>query len=34
MDITKECAGLPLAIVTQAKALKNKSPSIWKDALQ
>ena len=34
MDIAKECAGLALAIVTLAKALQNKSLSIWKDALQ
>ena len=34
MDIAKECEGLPLAIATLAKALKNKSESIWKDALQ
>ncbi|RVW58263.1 hypothetical protein CK203_110795 [Vitis vinifera] len=26
----KECAGLPIAIVTVAKALKNKNVSIWK----
>ncbi|WKA03297.1 hypothetical protein VitviT2T_021415 [Vitis vinifera] len=34
VDVAKECAGLPLAIVTVAKALKNKNVSIWKDALQ
>ena len=34
MDIAKEGKGLPLAIATLAKALKNKSESIWKDALQ
>ena len=28
------CAGLPIAIVTVATALKSKSLSIWKDALQ
>ncbi|RVW70671.1 putative disease resistance protein [Vitis vinifera] len=34
VDVAKECAGLPLAIVTVAKALENKNVSIWKDALQ
>ncbi|KAJ9682445.1 hypothetical protein PVL29_018375 [Vitis rotundifolia] len=34
VDVAKECAGLPIAIVTVAKALKNKNVSIWKDALQ
>uniref|UniRef100_F6H631 Uncharacterized protein n=1 Tax=Vitis vinifera TaxID=29760 RepID=F6H631_VITVI len=34
VDVVKECAGLPIAIVTVAKALKNKNVSIWKDALQ
>ena len=33
-EVAKECAGLPIAIVTLATALKNKSLSIWKDALQ
>ena len=33
-DVAKECTGLPIAIVTVATALKNKSLSIWKDALQ
>ena len=33
-DVAKECAGLPIAIVTVAKALKNKNVSIWKDALK
>ncbi|XP_021907178.1 disease resistance protein At4g27190-like isoform X3 [Carica papaya] len=32
-EVAKECAGLPLAIVTVAKALKNKSSSEWKNAL-
>ncbi|XP_024019359.1 probable disease resistance protein At4g27220 [Morus notabilis] len=32
-DIVKECAGLPIAITTVAHALKNKSLSIWEDAL-
>ena len=34
MEVAKECSGLPIAIVTVATALKNKSESIWKDALQ
>ncbi|KAL6311654.1 hypothetical protein AAG906_025733 [Vitis piasezkii] len=34
IEVAKECAGLPIAIVTVATALKNKSLSIWKDALQ
>ncbi|KAJ9682444.1 hypothetical protein PVL29_018374 [Vitis rotundifolia] len=34
INVAKECAGLPIALVTVAKALKNKSVSIWKDALQ
>ncbi|KAK9206189.1 hypothetical protein WN943_016462 [Citrus x changshan-huyou] len=35
IDITKECGGLPIAIVTLAKALRNKScVSAWKDALR
>ncbi|KAJ9682458.1 hypothetical protein PVL29_018388 [Vitis rotundifolia] len=34
VDVAKECEGLPIAIVTVAKALKNKNVSIWKDALQ
>ncbi|KAJ9682575.1 hypothetical protein PVL29_018489 [Vitis rotundifolia] len=34
VEVAKECAGLPIAIVTVAKALKNKNVSIWKDALQ
>nr|CAN65562.1 hypothetical protein VITISV_009359 [Vitis vinifera] len=34
VDVAKECAGLPIAIVTVAKALKNKNVAIWKDALQ
>ena len=34
IDVAKECAGLPIAIVTVAKALKNKGLSIWEDALQ
>ncbi|MFQ6653187.1 hypothetical protein Gotur_024713 [Gossypium turneri] len=30
--IVKECKGLPLAIVTLARALKGKGPNTWKDA--
>ncbi|KAH9728323.1 Disease resistance protein [Citrus sinensis] len=34
-DVAKECGGLPIAIVTLAKALRNKtSVSTWKDALR
>ncbi|XP_044472973.1 probable disease resistance protein At4g27220 [Mangifera indica] len=33
MDVVKVCAGLPIAIVTIARALRNKSLSEWKDAL-
>ncbi|KAK9269422.1 hypothetical protein L1049_001195 [Liquidambar formosana] len=32
VQIAKECAGLPIAIVTLAAALKNKSLSDWRDA--
>ncbi|KAM7477480.1 hypothetical protein LguiA_025693 [Lonicera macranthoides] len=32
--VAKECGGLPLAIVTVAKALKNKKKHAWDDALQ
>ncbi|KAG6700869.1 hypothetical protein I3842_08G135000 [Carya illinoinensis] len=31
--IAEKCAGLPIALVTVSKALKNKSLVIWKDAL-
>ncbi|KAG7968440.1 hypothetical protein I3843_08G154300 [Carya illinoinensis] len=31
--IAEKCAGLPIALVTVSKALKNKSLAIWKDAL-
>uniref|UniRef100_A0A2N9EFT6 AAA+ ATPase domain-containing protein n=1 Tax=Fagus sylvatica TaxID=28930 RepID=A0A2N9EFT6_FAGSY len=34
IEISKACAGLPLALVTVAKALKNKSLFEWEDALQ
>ena len=33
-DVSKACAGLPLALVTVAKALKNKCLFEWEDALQ
>ena len=33
-EVAKQCAGLPFAIVTVAKALKNMSMYKWKDALQ
>ncbi|ESR46405.1 hypothetical protein CICLE_v10003831mg [Citrus x clementina] len=33
-DIVKECAGLPIAIVPVAKALKNKSLYEWRNALR
>ncbi|XP_052293095.1 probable disease resistance protein At4g27220 isoform X2 [Citrus sinensis] len=34
-DVAKECGGLPIAIVTLAKSLRNKSSvSTWKDALR
>nr|POE88931.1 disease resistance protein [Quercus suber] len=33
-EVAKECAGLPIALVTVSKALKNKSLYEWKDALQ
>ena len=33
-EVSKKCAGLPLALVTVAKALKNKNETEWKDALQ
>ncbi|KAI9088303.1 hypothetical protein K1719_030024 [Acacia pycnantha] len=32
--IVKHCAGLPVAIVALARALKNKPISVWKDALK
>ncbi|XVF30748.1 hypothetical protein REPUB_Repub16aG0085200 [Reevesia pubescens] len=34
IEIAKKCAGLPIAIVTVARALRNKSPFQWRDALQ
>ncbi|KAL5825459.1 hypothetical protein ACOSQ3_021522 [Xanthoceras sorbifolium] len=33
-DVAKECGGLPIAIVTIAKALANKEECEWKTALQ
>ncbi|KAL0552592.1 hypothetical protein IC582_011710 [Cucumis melo] len=33
IQIVKECAGLPIAITTVAKALRNKPSDIWNDAL-
>ncbi|XP_022718853.1 disease resistance protein At4g27190-like [Durio zibethinus] len=33
-EIAKKCAGLPIAIVTVARALRNKNPFQWRDALQ
>jgi Leucine-rich repeat (LRR) protein len=33
IEVAKACAGLPLALVTVSKALKNKELSEWKDAL-
>ncbi|XP_060178389.1 probable disease resistance protein At4g27220 [Lycium barbarum] len=32
-EISKECGGLPLGIITVAKALKDKSQEIWEGAL-
>uniref|UniRef100_A0A2N9IHJ5 AAA+ ATPase domain-containing protein n=1 Tax=Fagus sylvatica TaxID=28930 RepID=A0A2N9IHJ5_FAGSY len=34
IEVSTACAGLPLALVTVAKALKNKSLFEWEDALQ
>ncbi|KAI9153604.1 hypothetical protein LWI28_013801 [Acer negundo] len=34
VEIVKKCAGLPVAIATIASALKNKSLSVWKNALE
>uniref|UniRef100_A0A2N9HR56 Uncharacterized protein n=1 Tax=Fagus sylvatica TaxID=28930 RepID=A0A2N9HR56_FAGSY len=33
-EVAKECAGLPIALVTVSKALKDKSLYEWKDALK
>ncbi|XP_043810325.1 disease resistance protein At4g27190 isoform X2 [Manihot esculenta] len=33
-EIVNECKGLPIAIVTLSKALKNKSKHIWNDVLR
>ncbi|KAK6933590.1 NB-ARC [Dillenia turbinata] len=34
IEVAKECGGLPLAIVVVARALKDKNPTRWKDALR
>ncbi|KAK6933591.1 NB-ARC [Dillenia turbinata] len=34
IEVAKECGDLPLAIVVVARALKNKNPTRWKDALR
>ena len=35
VDVVKECAGLPIAITTVAKALKSKKdPNVWKNAVR
>ncbi|XP_038890206.1 disease resistance protein At4g27190-like isoform X2 [Benincasa hispida] len=34
IQIVRQCAGLPIAITIVAKALRNKSSPIWKDALE
>ena len=34
IEVAKKCAGLPVAIVTVARALKNKNLSQWKNALR
>ncbi|KAK6933585.1 NB-ARC [Dillenia turbinata] len=34
IEVAKECDGLPLAIVVVARALKDKNPTRWKDALR
>ncbi|KAM7480883.1 hypothetical protein LguiB_005466 [Lonicera macranthoides] len=33
-EVAKECGGLPLALITVAKALKNKKKHTWDDALR
>ncbi|XP_027769088.1 probable disease resistance protein At1g61180 [Solanum pennellii] len=33
-DVSKECKGLPLAIITVARALKRKTKPSWEDALK
>uniref|UniRef100_A0A0A0LMT4 Uncharacterized protein n=1 Tax=Cucumis sativus TaxID=3659 RepID=A0A0A0LMT4_CUCSA len=33
IQVVRECAGLPIAITTVAKALRNKPSDIWNDAL-
>lgn len=32
-EIARECGGLPLVVTTVARALKHRSPFVWKDAL-
>jgi hypothetical protein len=34
IEVAKACAGLPLALITVSKALKNKELFEWKEALQ
>ena len=34
MDVAKECGGLPLAIVTLGRALRDKNKVVWKQVLQ
>ncbi|XLR10142.1 uncharacterized protein LOC107624887 isoform X2 [Arachis ipaensis] len=34
IDIAKKCHGLPMSIVTTAKALKNQSRSVWEETLK
>ncbi|KAL6324451.1 hypothetical protein AAG906_013055 [Vitis piasezkii] len=33
-EVLKKCGGLPIAIVTVAKALKGKDATVWRDALR
>ncbi|XP_035548747.1 disease resistance protein At4g27190-like [Juglans regia] len=33
IEVAKACGGLPIALVTVSRALKNKNSRIWKDAL-
>uniref|UniRef100_A0A5B6Z6W5 Uncharacterized protein n=1 Tax=Davidia involucrata TaxID=16924 RepID=A0A5B6Z6W5_DAVIN len=33
-EVVKECGGLPIAVITVAKALKNRRKHAWNDALQ
>ena len=34
IEVAKECAGLPSAVVSIAKALKHEDPAMWKQTLQ